>query len=838
MKTKITAFLHRNRRTIFVIALLAAAAFLVIPHLAMAADAAPQPVSSPEIDKMYRDITRFVTFILEFLQRLLWPVMLLIGGLMKNDILFGGGMEERMLAIWVQIRNLVNILFVLFLLGIAFYNVVGGPKQEYQLKQALPKFIIGLIAVNFSFIAVKLLIDTVNVASTAVFALPNAVQDGLGKMPKDESGEFDKTFTQMICEGIYGDDTVYAKNIKSAEDELKKNNQEPMCTAGKGFTGTAKQFFANYDAHNAGIIMAVNLSKITDWGKVNPGISDFKGLALNSLFGVALFIVFATSYVALFVVLLIRLIVLWVTLVLSPLIVLTYVLPEGLAGTVGGGELKKKFMQNIIAPLPISLMMTIGYMMMQGMKDTKFTELSNVSLSTTSVSMGLFTSGLSTLQELIIAVGTISVIWMGVFQAAKTGFAEKIVGQIEEGVKGVGKFAAESIKYAPIFPVKGAQGEDGKELKMSMAGALNMGSALEAGRRDQVMKETQAAMKGFDMAKARTYGDDIRNATTPDGFLQKVANAKNAHVEHDAYIQKNMASAARKIPGMEQKLKVAVEVSKMKDTNGKDITNYQQLLTALEAGTVEADSMRRFVARSTENITPEPEKKPEDAAKTAGGSSKDKHDQARSLITAGGANEQMLEGNQKKAVQDYRAAMNTKDEKKQEDALKALQDSKALDALQGVEAKRLDFIQQAEGAKDATALNGLIAKRKKELTDAGVTDVNGTLRSDLESVIKNNSAVMEEAKKNADTAAIVAATPAKAAEVKEYTPPAAGKAKGGGGGGGGGGKAKSGNDKKGGNNSPPAAGSSGPPQRSGSYDGEQDGNYRWNGSAWEQFQSG
>lgn len=767
----------RHRRMLMIAAILAAVAFLVVPHLAMAADPSP---SSPDLDKMYRDITKFITFILEFLQRLIWPILLLIGGLMKNDILFGAGMEDRMLAIWVQIRNLVNILFVLVLLGIAFYNVVGGSKQEFQLKGILPKFVIGLIAVNFSFIGVKLVVDTVNVMSTAIFALPESVQAGLGKNPVG-----DQDFVQTICQGIYGDDTVYEKNINDANTQKADS---ALCKTDKTFVPKAQEFFANFDAQNAGIVMAINLSKISEWGKVSGGVTTAKGLALNTMFAGALFIVFATAFVALFIVLLIRLVVLWVTLVLSPLIVLTYVLPESLTKSIGGGDLKTKFVANAIAPLPISLMMTIGFLMLQGMKDSKFTNISNLGLDTSSISMGLFTTGLSTLQELVIAVGTIAVIWMGVFEAAKGTYASPIVDKIAGAVKGVGSFAASSLKYAPIFPVSGAKNEDGTPLKMSMAGALGMADRMQEGRTDQVRKETTAAMKGFDAGKSRPYGDAILGAKGIDEWKQKVKNAQAGGMIDTERVQKDMGESMKRL-NLKGKLILPTE---MTDSSGKKIENYDKLLENLAKGTVSAETMRQIALKNTEGKQAEQVEPPKAGEKAgAGGTSKDDHDKAKTALDYAGSNERMLNGDQQKAAKAYRDAMNGKDDKKKNDALKAFQASGAIATLDEAAGKRGDFRAKAGRATDGAALDTIINDRRAEIdqarTKAGTKnadaakeadEVNQILRSELDDTIKGNSAAVQqsgEAKKIKDKEAIKNTAP-----VAAYAEPAGGKKAGGG----------------------------------------------------------
>ncbi|HMR01453.1 MAG TPA: hypothetical protein PKA32_03620, partial [Candidatus Gracilibacteria bacterium] len=63
---------------------------LAFPHIASAQDAITESTNS--INDLYRELVEILIVIMEFLQRLLWPVLLMIGGLLKNDILFSAGM--------------------------------------------------------------------------------------------------------------------------------------------------------------------------------------------------------------------------------------------------------------------------------------------------------------------------------------------------------------------------------------------------------------------------------------------------------------------------------------------------------------------------------------------------------------------------------------------------------------------------------------------------------------------------------------------------------------------------------------------------------------------------
>ena len=108
-----------------------------------------------------------------------------IGKLLENEFIFDSnkagvgmdGMEGMLKEIWVLMRDIVNVLFVLVLLFVAFINVVkeAGSASGWELKAILPKIVIALVAVNFSWSACKVLIDVSNVATATVLAIPQSL---------------------------------------------------------------------------------------------------------------------------------------------------------------------------------------------------------------------------------------------------------------------------------------------------------------------------------------------------------------------------------------------------------------------------------------------------------------------------------------------------------------------------------------------------------------------------------------------------------------------------------------------------------------------------------------
>lgn len=587
MFTAITKKLVTPKR-LLLLGLGALALILALPHVASAQDAITS--STDSINSLYQEFIEILIVVMEFLQRLLWPVLLMIGGLLKNDILFSAGMEEVALSIWENVRNIVNILFVLILLGIALYNVVGGSNQDYHIKTIIPKFVIALVAVNFSFLGIKVIVDGVNVLSTAIFALPGAVERGL------ETG--DESFALGICEGIYGKDG-YEETVNQAYEEWTANEErpeaEPWCNVDKEFTQRAQNFFADFDSHNAAIVLAVNMAELDLLDTVNVRQPSLRQLMVNSLFSATLYIVYAVSFVALMIVLLIRLVVIWIAMVLSPLIALSFVLPESLSG--GGGGLKEQLVKSIIVPIPVSVVMSIGFIMLQALKQARF---SGLSLGTSALGVNLLTSGLSTLQDVIVAVGMVAFIWVGVFKAMEGTAAQGIVEKIKGATEGFGKFAATApFKYAPIIPV----GEAGEKVGAgtALAALQQIPQQFEA---TQYEKARELA-GGYSGASVAQLGEGLKEAAGKGdarAFAQALINA-GPGISKNRQTQQQIYDALK---GTSARFQQEVQLQMLKNKKGEALTAVQAL-EALRKGEIDEASLEAWIEsnRNRFRLTPE-----------------------------------------------------------------------------------------------------------------------------------------------------------------------------------------------------------------------------------------
>jgi hypothetical protein len=452
---KLIKFYFEHKK-LCVIAMFALVAFVVFKNdgIAFAADTVKE-APDPTLKDTMQGISQIGYVILQFASMLLWPVLVMIGSLLDNDLIFGGEMGARLLSVWVEIRNIVNVVFVLILLAIAVYNVLGlgeeGGGLPLAFKTVLPKFVLALIAVNFSFLGVKVILDFTNVLTGAVFSLPARVET---------SSTLKQDFQTMICG--------------------PNNDQVPLkglwCTNDNKLNDKAEAMFSKLDRTNIAIAYAIQFGRAPNLKFVKDGLKDIGQLGFNIIFNTVLYVVYALSFIALLIVLLFRTVALWIGVVLSPLMALSIVLPnlKDLAG--GGGELKDQFVKNAIAPIKIGLVLSIGYIMLNGFAADKGIHgdiLSTSQLS--SLDPNSLPTDITDLQQLMIAVGVIVIVWTGVFKAADETAAKSITGMIRDKAQSFGKFAATLPMYAQVLPT-GLKNSDGTSRSASIA---ELGATLD-----------------------------------------------------------------------------------------------------------------------------------------------------------------------------------------------------------------------------------------------------------------------------------------------------------------------------------------------------------------------
>ncbi|KKR09086.1 MAG: hypothetical protein UT55_C0002G0006 [Candidatus Peregrinibacteria bacterium GW2011_GWE2_39_6] len=458
--------------------------FLLLPHTAWAVE------DTKTMTDVKSKLSAFMIIAFQMLNIVLYPLLIVISSLMDNEILIGPAMESKLLMVWVEIRNWVNIAFVLILVVIALYNVVGIADEgsNYALKSILPKIVIGLVAVNFSFLAVKILIDATNVVTIAVYALPTDLIKW-----QDERIEIEKRLCTVITQDA---STSYEEVVTPRPTDNASILSSMFCSPKEGvnddgvevfsgnFNGFGSTFFDSFGGHNVAFAMMVNMGLVTDVELMTTSgtLDTLSSITFHTLFGVLMFLLFGFAYAALGLVLLARLVILWICLALSPLIVLLFVFPD--LASAGGGQLdlKDKFFKHLLAPLMIGVVFSIGFAMLKVLKTSTsgswMGAISNMDFEslgdTNNIAnmVSAYGKDITNFQDLLIAVSAVAIIWVGVFAAAEGTIASTITGQIKAAGETTGKFLAKLPTYATVIPIPGAHAGGEKTSLGAMLGML------------------------------------------------------------------------------------------------------------------------------------------------------------------------------------------------------------------------------------------------------------------------------------------------------------------------------------------------------------------------------
>jgi len=79
--------------------------------------------------------------------------------------------------IWAIMRNLANIVFIIFLLVVIFSQLTGFGINNYGIKKALPRLIIAAILINLSYIICAIGVDASNIIGSSLYTILNNISN-------------------------------------------------------------------------------------------------------------------------------------------------------------------------------------------------------------------------------------------------------------------------------------------------------------------------------------------------------------------------------------------------------------------------------------------------------------------------------------------------------------------------------------------------------------------------------------------------------------------------------------------------------------------------------------
>ena len=407
------------------------------------------------VSSLFFTLTMYIVHILEFL-------------LDPNTFLEIAYFNNSLHMIWRLSRDIVNVALAVLLIGGAVYTIIMAKRDVVM--GILPKFIIGMILVNFSWFFPRVILDISHVLTASVYTIPAYINANNSTMTCKRRNP--DTNAMENC-------TIWSEvefNVEPSKVQSFKNNgykcenlgSSPVCF---------KEVPLNTSANTPQSILlglVFNHGRITELTKVrNPSNNSppSGGSGANSNQTQKLFMVlFNTAFafilmLALFLPLLamviaftIRIPVLWITIAFMPFMFLGFVLGDKMK--IGNQSLNsmvifQKFVASAFLPFALAIPLSAGFILLNAAaylaeNSTKFPAHQYIH--------NMPIRGVATFLDLLWLIMTFLVFWIGTFAAFKI---DEVYSNVSEPIRqwgeGLGKGIAKLPLRMPFLPIPGGK---------------------------------------------------------------------------------------------------------------------------------------------------------------------------------------------------------------------------------------------------------------------------------------------------------------------------------------------------------------------------------------------
>ena len=432
-----------------------------------------------DADALITWINYLLTIISTIVAVLTSLVSLLLNPGWINGTIFG--FDIYLKEIWVLISNIVYFIFAFILIAISFMNIVGNWAGNWELKQALPKFVVWVIMVPFTWFFVQFILSISAFLTVAVLSLPHDVMDWNETFKKLNEVKICKTYIVDLSatwSSKWGDQN------KPCSDEALKIDKDSNTTlwailSGKDTKWTSWSVFWILNIYTYSI-MKVDKIKNLQKKQLAQWVRTIADLSIKIIFDLIFIIVFVILIIALFMALFARWVWLWIYAMFSPIFGLLFFFWKA-KDWVGDKKFWVwEFIKLALVPVYVSAALAFGLLFIfvasQWLSDASKKDDSvfkNIDPQSSSLNIWWFklvvkwahwwlgeSKFLSELWwwlwQLILELFWLAILWIAVMAALKSSeITGNVIAPIEQFWKSIGSLIAKSPQYAPIIPTPG-----------------------------------------------------------------------------------------------------------------------------------------------------------------------------------------------------------------------------------------------------------------------------------------------------------------------------------------------------------------------------------------------
>ena len=475
MFTKLKQYLSINKSSFLKIAIFFWFYFL-LTDLSFADDPGTGAWSTKDnFENAKNAVVTGIQWISTIISVLLWLMTYLTTMFLSPDWTSGTifGINWYLQKIWILVSNVVYFVFAFILIFIAFANIIWSENANFALKQAIPKFIIWILIVPFSWFIVQFLVSISSILTISAMNLPfEAFKDYESAM---STVSIPKNCT-INLPSLWASE--WQQKAGTSTDEIFSCSEEHDTLSNIMKTDkSADGVFWIISLYTYWIVWIENFDKLIK--KEIPQLKTIWDVVVKVIFDLIFILVYALLMIALGLALMIRWIRLWIFMMFAPLFGLMYFFwKSSWWGWFFEKFNFKEFLGLVMVPVYTMLALSFGllFIYITGQWLTKpGTEWWQTTASDNTIKINNFelhiewwiaapenitkfvktawNDTLWIIWALILKIFWIVVLWWTVMAALRSSkITEAIVSPIAEFGKNVWQLATQLPQYAPILP--------------------------------------------------------------------------------------------------------------------------------------------------------------------------------------------------------------------------------------------------------------------------------------------------------------------------------------------------------------------------------------------------
>ena len=275
-------------------------------------------VDFKKIEDWFIQITTWISTIISVL---LWALTYLVTLFLTPEWTSGTvfGLSKNLKDIWVLMSNIVYFAFAFILIAIAFANIVWT-QWDFALKQALPRFIVWILIVPFSWFIVQFFVSLSSILTISALNLPFEVfQDYKSQMSKVNIPKNCTLNLWVLWEQEWTDSSKKTPSNQIYSCWTEEITVAELLKSDKASDG----IFGIVWLYTYWLVNIEWISKI-DEKQLRDQIKTIWDIVVKVVFDLLFIVVYAILMIALWLALMIRWIRLWIFMMLAPLFWIMY----------------------------------------------------------------------------------------------------------------------------------------------------------------------------------------------------------------------------------------------------------------------------------------------------------------------------------------------------------------------------------------------------------------------------------------------------------------------------------------------------------------------------------